>query len=71
VAPLEIVHSVVLQRPNHIRDKPFRMQIAYARPRVPGDDEISHGVHEMRFTKSHATVDEKWIVGRARTPADL
>ncbi len=69
--PLEIVDGVVLQRFHHIRHEPFGVDVSDFRRRIPGDNEIAGGLHEVCFAKPDASIDKQRVVGETRILADL
>ncbi len=62
VTALEFINPVVLQRPHHVADEAFRVDVSHARARVAGQDAVADGVHQVGLAEAHAAVQEQRVV---------
>ena len=60
---LEGIEGLVLIRPNDVRDVLLGVRIAYVRRRVPQEDVVRDGMHQVRLAEPDAAVDEHRVVG--------
>ena len=71
VSCLELVDGVVLQCTNHIPHELLRVHIGHPCLRSVRDDDMANALHEVRFAKPDAPIDEQGVVATARIAADL
>ena len=71
IVALEVIDGVLLQRPHHVRDKAFGVQIGDPGAGFLREDRRAYGVHEMGLAKADAAGDEQRVVALTGVCGDL